>query len=96
MTYHEITLKVPEDMYDELIQVQQKMCYPNVPAIISDAVQRYLAEFRHEIWHLEFRQLQKQIQAEGGFSLGETKAEVIANLRKQRQQIFEEDYAHLY
>jgi hypothetical protein len=28
--------------------------------------------------------------------LGETKEEVITNLRKVRRQIFDEEYAHLY
>jgi hypothetical protein len=44
----------------------------------------------------DFRQLQQQIRASGGFGLGETKEEVITNLRKVRQQIFYEEYAHLY
>jgi hypothetical protein len=40
--------------------------------------------------------LQKQVRAAGGFQLGNTKEEVIAKLREQRQEIFEAEYAHLY
>ncbi len=96
MTYREIIWEVPENLYNELVQVKEEMCYPDMPALISQAVQRYLAEVHHENWSLEFRQLQKQIRSAGGFGLGETKEDIIANLRKQRQQIFEDDYAHLY
>lgn len=60
------------------------------------AVQRRLAEIKYEAWQLDLRQLQKQIHASGGFDLGETKEEVITNLRKIRRQIFEEEYADLY
>jgi len=49
-----------------------------------------------EAWQRDLRQLQKQIHASGGFGLGETKEEVIANLRKVRRQVFEEEYADLY
>lgn len=60
------------------------------------AVQRRLAEINYEAWQCDFRHLQKQIHASGGFGLGETKEEVITNVRKIRQQIFEEEYADLY
>ncbi len=54
-----------------------------------------MAEIKYEAWQRDLRQLQKQIHASGGFGLGETKEEVITNLRKIRQQIFEEEYADL-
>jgi hypothetical protein len=63
---------------------------------IAQAVRRRLAERRYRAWQRDFRQLQRDVRAAGGFGLGETKEEVIVNLREIRQQIFEEEYAHLY
>ena len=96
MSSREIVWEVPEGLYRELEWAQKELSYPNLIALVSQAVQRYLAEVRHEAWWREFRQLQQQVRATGGFGLGETKEEVIANLREQRRQIFEAEYAHLY
>jgi hypothetical protein len=92
----EIVWKVPENLYRELVWAQQELEYPNLVDFIVQAVQRRLAEIKYEAWQQNFHQLQKQIHASGGFGLGETKEEVITNLRKIRQQIFEEEYANLY
>jgi hypothetical protein len=96
MSTHEIVWQVPESLYRELVQTQEELAYPSVTDIISQAVQRRLAELRHEAWQQEFRQLQKQVRAAGGFGLGETKDEVIAHLREIRRQILADEYAHLY
>jgi hypothetical protein len=92
----EIVWKVPENLYRELVWAQQELEYPNLSDFIVQAVQRRLAEIKYDAWQREFRKLQKQVHASGGFGLGETKEEVITNLRKIRRQIFEEDYADLY
>jgi len=92
----EIVWKVPENLYRELVWAQQELAYPNLIDFIGQAVQRRLAEIKREAWLRDLRQLQQQIRAAGGFGLGETKDEVIANLRQIRRQIFEEEYAHLY
>jgi len=92
----EITWKVPENLYRELVWAQKELEYPNLADFILQAVQRRLAEIKYEAWQRNFRQLQQQIHASGGFGLGKTKEEVITNLRKVRQQIFDEEYAHLY
>ena len=92
----DITWKVPENLYRELVWAQQELKYPSLVDFIVQAVQRRLAEIKYEAWQRDFRQLQEQIRVSGGFGLGETKEEVITNLRKIRQQIFEEDDAHLY
>lgn len=96
MSSREIVWEVPEGLYHELEWAQEELSYPNLIALVSQAVQRYLAEIRHEAWLREFRRLQQQVRATGGLDLGETKEEVIANLREQRRQIFEAEYAHLY
>ena len=96
MAIREVVWKVSDTMYDEMTQVQKELSFPNLKDLISLAVQRYLAEIRHEIWWIEFRKLQQQVHASGGFNLGQTKEEIIANLREQRHQIFESDYANMY
>ena len=92
----EIVWEVPENLYRELVWAQQELEYPNMIDFIGQAVQRRLAEIKHDAWQRDFRKLQKQVHASGGFGLGETKEEVITNLRKIRQEIFEEEYADLY
>lgn len=89
----EIIWKVPENLYRELVWAQQELEYPDLVDFIVQAVQRRLAEIKHEAWQRDLHQLQKQIRASGGFGLGETKEEVITNLRKIRRQIFEEESA---
>ncbi len=88
--------EVPENLYRELIWAQKELDYPNVADFVLQAVQRRLAEIKHEAWQRDFRQLQQRIRSTGGFGLGETKDEVIANLRETRRQIFQEEYAPLY
>ena len=96
MATQKITWQVPEGLYRELVSAQREMAYPSLTALIAQAVKRYLAEVQYEAWQREFRQLQQEVRAAGGVGLGDTKEEVIARLREQRQQIFKTDYAHLY
>ncbi len=96
MSSQQIVWEIPEDLYRELVWAQEELAYPSLLDLISQSVQRHLAEVRHEAWQREFRLLQQQVRATGGFGLGDTKDEVIANLREIRRQIFEEEYAHLY
>ena len=96
MSSKETVWQIPEDLYRELVQVQEELDYPSLSDLISQAVQRRLAEIRSQTWQEEFRELQRQVRATGGFDLGETKDEVISRLREIRRQVFEEEYAHLY
>ena len=96
MSSHEIVWQIPEDLYRELIRAQEEMNYPTLSDLISQAVQRRLAEIRRETWASVLREYQRQVRASGGFGLGETKDQVIARLREIRQRIFEEEYARLY
>ena len=96
MSSREITWEIPEGLYGELTWAQEELAYPNMIALVSQAVQRYLAEIKHDSWLKEFNHLQRLVRASGGLGLGETKEEVINKLREQRRQIFEEDYEHLY
>jgi len=96
MSTQEIVWQVPQELYRELVWAQETLDFPNLSDFITHATQRRLAEVQREAWQREFRQLQQSIRATGGFGLGETRDEVIANLREIRRQIFEEEYAHLY
>ena len=96
MSATEIVWEVPESLYQELVKAQRELAFPNPVDLVAQAVQRYLAEIEHQAWEQEFRSLQRQVRAAGGFQLGATKEEVITNLREQRRQIFETEYAHLY
>ena len=96
MAIREVVWKISDTMYDEMTQVQKELSFPNLMDLVSLAVQRYLAEIRHETWWVEFCKLQQQVRTSGGFQLGQTKEEIIANLREQRHQIFESDYANMY
>ncbi len=91
-----IVWEVPDSLYSELVEAQQELAFPQLSDLISQAVQRYLAETQRQTWRQEFYEFQKQVRAAGGFQLGETKEEVIANLREQRRELFEAEYAHLY
>lgn len=96
MSSTEIVWKVPENLYQDLVKAQRDLAFQNPVDLIAQAVKRYLAEIEHESWEQEFRNFQKQVRMAGGFQLGDTKEEVITNLREQRRQIFEAEYAHLY
>jgi hypothetical protein len=96
MASQKIVWDVSETLYHEILQAQETLAFPRPTDLIAQAVQRYLAEVRHETWRNEFRQLQQQVRTNGGFRLGETKEDIIAALRKQRRQLFESNYADLY
>ncbi len=96
MAQKEIVWHVSDTMYDEMTQAQRELSFPSLMDFVAQAVQRYLAEVQHENWQLQFRQLQQQVRASGGFQLGQTKEEVIASLREQRRQLFDSDYADMY
>ena len=95
MSTQEVTWEVPEQLYRELVWAQESLNFPSVMDFITQAIQRRLAEVKYEAWQQEFRHLQNLVCQTGGFGLGTTKEEVIANLRIIRQQIVEEDYADL-
>ena len=96
MAVHEIVWNVSEQLYHDMTQTQETLAFPRLTDMITQAVQRYLAEVRYETWRSEFRRLQAQVRASGGFRLGETNDEIIAALREQRRELFEADYADLY
>jgi len=49
-----------------------------------------------DAWLTQLQQLRRQIAAAGGVMAGQTKEEIVAQLRQTRQALFEAEYAHLY
>ena len=96
MGAHTIVWNVSDALYQEITQIQETLAFSQPTDVIMQAVQRYAAEVRHAVWRSEFRQLQQQVRANGGFRLGDTKEEIIEALREQRREIFEAEYADLY
>ncbi len=92
----QIPWQVSDDLYRQLTWATETFGYPSVESFVTQAVQRFLAEMHRQAWRKEFRALQRDIRADGGFGLGDTKEEVIASLRQLRQQIYEDEYADLY
>lgn len=62
----------------------------DVTARILEAIDRPLA------WSEGLAKLQASIAAHGSLNVGETTEEIVDHMRRIRQQIFEEEYAHLY
>lgn len=92
-----ITWEIPDSLYQELVEVQHEMDFPRLEDVVAQAVKRYVGEVRHQTWVGQFRDFQKQVRKEGGFShLGSTKDEIIESLREQRREIFEKEYADYY
>ena len=48
------------------------------------------------MWLHDLAMLRENIKKDGGLELGKTKEEIINNLHKTRQEIFEADYENLY
>lgn len=99
MSTKEITWQVPEELYNEMLRAKETYALPDLAELIQQAVQYWLQEFQRQAYQQELEKLQQEIQAAGGtaaMGLGTTKEEIITNLRRTRQQIYEEDYANLY
>jgi len=93
----EILWNVSDSMFNEMLVIQQELSFPNIKDLITQAVQRYISDIQHESWWFDFKKLQKQVRNSGIFiQLGQSKDEIIDNLREQRKQIFESDYANIY
>ncbi len=99
MSEREITFEVSEELYQKMCEAQVAYAVSSLADFARQAVEEKMYEIEAKAWREGIRELQRQIQRAGGLKalgLGETKEEIIENLRKTRQQIFEEEYAHLY
>ncbi len=88
-----VTLEIPTSLYTELQALTHPMqCTP------LDVVVRLVAE---RVYHMRARKealerLITSIQEQGGLDVPDDEDELIEHMRKIRQEIYEEEYAHLY
>ena len=47
-------------------------------------------------WREELAALQASIAAHGGLNVGETTEEIVEHMRRTRQEVWDDEYAHLY
>ncbi|MGK7953897.1 MAG: hypothetical protein AB4063_01305 [Crocosphaera sp.] len=92
MTNKLIDFQIPIDLYQKIQQLateEQSDPISLIEQLISNTYQR-------KLWLHDLAILRQQIKKDGGLELGKTKEEIIDNLHKTRQEIFEADYENLY
>ncbi|MBN1888952.1 MAG: hypothetical protein JW850_13240 [Thermoflexales bacterium] len=87
-----MTLELPADLYTDLQSLAAGEKVGLVEMLTRWAT---LARQRHA-WIQGWEELRELIKREGGLLVGATKEEVVEQMRKTRQEIFEAEYAHLY
>ncbi|MDJ0582722.1 hypothetical protein [Crocosphaera sp.] len=88
MTSKLIDFQIPIDLYQKIQQLateEQSDPVSLIEQLISNTYQR-------KSWLNDLAMLRQQIKKDGGLELGNTKEEMINNLHKTRQEIFEADY----
>ncbi len=90
MTAPTITLELPAQVYADLQSLADEAKIDLVEMLRrwtkQTAEQRAWVQAWDDLW----------VQEEGGLHVGMTKEEVVEQMRKTRQEIFEAEYAHLY
>ena len=87
-----VALEIPQNIYTELQTLAQEEDLDLVE-LLTRWVR--LAQ-QQRTWQRDLQELRDLIQKEGGLHVGTTKEEVVEQMRKTRQEIFEVEYAHLY
>ncbi len=85
------TLELPTKLYTNLESLAE-----NDDQDITALLEQWVKEAQRQRWIQGWQELRDLIREEGGLDVGETKEEIVAHMRKTRQEIFEEEYAHLY
>lgn len=86
------TLELPANMHEQL----QALATAEETDVVSYLEKLVADAYRSERWLKNLNDLRQSIKERGGFQLGDTQEEINERLRQIRQEIFEEDYAHLY
>lgn len=92
MTNKLIDFQIPIDLYQKIQQLateEQSDPISLIEQLVSKTYQR-------KLWLHDLAMLRENIKKDGGLELGNTKEEIINNLHKTRQEIFEADYENLY
>lgn len=87
-----VTLNLPRQLYTDL----QSMAGETRMDLVEMLAHWTTLARQRRVWLRELQDLRDLIQQEGGLTVGNTKEEVVAQLRKTRQELFEAEYAHLY
>ncbi len=82
-----VTVRLPAGLYADLQTLAQEEQAEPV-AILSQLVK---AARQRRAWLNDLAALRKQIEQDGGLSVGATKEEVVEQLRRSRREIFETD-----
>lgn len=87
-----ITLELPTQIYMDLKGLADEAQIDPV-----EMLRRWIAATQEQqSWRQGWDELRQLVREEGGLSVGTTKEEVVEQMRKTRQEIFEAEYAHLY
>ncbi|MBC8446922.1 MAG: hypothetical protein H8D78_04155 [Chloroflexi bacterium] len=96
----QITFEVSEELYQKMCEAQVAYAVPSLADFARQALEEKLEQLeKRQAYRRELGRLRQGIREAGGLKalgLGETKEEIIESLRRTRQEIFEEEYAHLY
>ncbi|MDQ1301371.1 MAG: hypothetical protein QG637_1292 [Chloroflexota bacterium] len=87
-----VSVRLPAGLYADLKTLAQEEQAEPV-AILSQLIK---AARQRRAWLNDLAALRKQIEHDGGLSVGATKDEVVDQMRRTRREIFESEYAHLY
>ncbi|MBC6478408.1 MAG: hypothetical protein GDA56_12155 [Hormoscilla sp. GM7CHS1pb] len=87
-----VTLELPANLHEQL----QALATAEDTGVVSYLEQLVTDAYQRERWLKTLDNLYQLIQARGGLQLGDTQEEINERLRQTRQEIFEEEYAHLY
>ncbi|MBC6422358.1 MAG: hypothetical protein GDA43_14080 [Hormoscilla sp. SP5CHS1] len=92
MNTEHVTLELPANLHEQL----QALATAEETDVVSYLEQLVTNAYQRERWLKTLDNLYQLIQARGGLQLGDTQEEINERLRQTRQEIFEEEYAHLY
>lgn len=88
----QVTIRLPKQVYDDLLSLQSASL-PTPVEIITELVREAR---QHHDWLEDLAQLRVQIRQDGGLQIGTNEDDVIETLRRTRETVFSEEYAHLY
>ncbi|MBN1484790.1 MAG: hypothetical protein JXA37_08720 [Chloroflexia bacterium] len=87
-----VALELPPHVYADLQSLALESGMDPVEMLM-----RWVAQARQRReWIQGWEELADLIRQEGGLQVGTTKDQVVEQMRRTRQEIFEAEYAHLY
>ena len=87
-----VTIELPGDLYADLQALADEE-HVNLTEVLTRLAK---AATQHRAWVRGWEELGEQIRQGGGLQVGDTKEQVVEQMRRTRREIFEAEYAHLY